>query len=70
MARLDWSPEALEDVESIATYIGRNSLWYARAVAARIVETAETIPAHPHLSRIVPEVGREEIRERMVFVIA
>jgi len=70
MARLDWSPEALEDVESIATYIGRNSLWYARAVAARIVETAETIPAHPHLGRIVPEVGREEIRERMVFVIA
>jgi len=39
MARgLVWSPQAIEDVESIASYIERDSVWYARAVASKIVE--------------------------------
>ena len=42
MARaLVWSPEAIEDIESIATYIARDSPWYAKAVAAKLIETAE-----------------------------
>lgn len=58
MARaLVWSPEAIEDIESIASYIERDSVWYARAVALKIVETAETIPEFPALGRVVPEVG-------------
>jgi plasmid stabilization system protein ParE len=45
MARaLVWSPEAIEDIESIAAYIERDSPWYAKAVVSKIVETAETIP--------------------------
>jgi len=36
--RLVWSPEAIEDIESIAEYIERDSLWYARSVARKIVE--------------------------------
>ncbi len=68
MARgLAWSPEAIEDIESIASYIERDSPWYARAVASRIVETAETIPDHPELGRIVPEIGDRSIRERFVY---
>ena len=48
MARgLVWSPEAIEDIESIASYIERDSAWYAKAVASKIVETAETIPEFP-----------------------
>ena len=44
MARgLVWSPEAIEDIEAIASYIERDSPWYAKAVASKIVETAETI---------------------------
>jgi plasmid stabilization system protein ParE len=44
MARvLVWSPEAIEDIESIAAYIARDSPWYANAVASKIVEIAETI---------------------------
>jgi len=68
MARgLVWSPEAVEDVESIAAYIERDSSWYAKAVASKIVETAETIPRHPELGRIVPEIGDASIRERFVY---
>lgn len=68
MARaLVWSPEAIEDIESIAAYIERDSPWYARVVASRIIETAERIPEHPEAGRIVPEVGDTAIRERFVY---
>ena len=68
MARgLVWSPEAIEDIESIASYIERDSDWYAKAVATKIVETAETIPEFPELGRVVPEVGDPAIRERFAY---
>ena len=68
MARgLAWSPEAIEDIESIALYIERDSQWYAKAVASRIVETAETIPEFPEMGRVVPEIGDTSIRERFVY---
>lgn len=68
MARgLAWSPEAIEDIESIAAYIERDSVWYAKAVASKIVETAESIPDYPELGRIVPEIGDAAIRERLVY---
>ena len=67
MARvLVWSPEAIEDIESIAAYIARDSPWYAKAVASKIVEIAETIPDFPELGRVVPEIGETSIRERFV----
>jgi len=65
--RLAWSPEAIEDIEAIASYIERDSLWYARAVVAKIVETAEAILNHPELGRIVPEIDDRSIRERLVY---
>ena len=67
MARaLIWSPEAVEDVEAIGAYIERDSPWYAKAVVAKIVETAEAIPEYPELGRIVPEMQNPSIRERLV----
>ncbi len=67
MARvLVWSPEAVEDIEAIAAYIERDSPWYAKAVASKIVETAESIPDYPELGRIVPEIDDPALRERLV----
>ena len=68
MARgLVWSPEAIEDIESIASYIERDSRWYAKAIASKIVETAETIPDFPEMGRVVPEIADASIRERFVY---
>lgn len=68
MARaLAWSPEAIEDIESIASYIERDSPWYAKAVVSKIVEMAEIIPGFPELGRVVPELGQPAIRERFVY---
>ena len=65
MARfLAWSPEAAEDVERIALYIERDSIYYARAVASRIVATAESISENPELGRMVPEINDPSYRER------
>ena len=67
MARvLAWSPEAVEDIDAIAAYIERDSPWYARAIASKIVETAESIPDYPELGRTVPEIDDSAIRERLV----
>lgn len=67
MARtLVWSPEAIEDIEAIAAYIERDSPWYARSVASKLVETVESIPEYPELGRIVPEIGDPAIRERLI----
>jgi plasmid stabilization system protein ParE len=67
MARvLVWSPEAVEDIDAIAAYIERDSPWYARAVASKIVETAESIPEYPELGRMMPEIDDPAIRERLV----
>jgi len=64
---LAWSPEAIEDIEAIASYIERDSPWYARAVVSGIVETAETIPEYPEIGRVVPEIGNPAIRERFIY---
>ena len=65
--RLVWSPEAIEDIESIAAFIERDSPWYAKAVATRIITTAEQIPDYPELGKMVPEIGNAAIRERLVY---
>ena len=65
--RLTWSIEAIEDVEAIASYIERDSAWYARVVTSRIVEIAEHVVEFPQAGRVVPEVGNEQIRERFVY---
>jgi toxin ParE1/3/4 len=62
-----WSPEAIEDVDSIGEYIGRDSEFYARAVTTKIIEMGRNIERFPRVGRIVPELGEESIRERFVY---
>lgn len=62
-----WSPEAIEDLESIAEYIARDSEHYARAVVTKILSVSRNVGEFPYIGRIVPEVGDETIRERFVY---
>jgi toxin ParE1/3/4 len=36
--RLEWSPEAIEDIESVASYIERASPRFAQAVVSKIMD--------------------------------
>jgi toxin ParE1/3/4 len=62
-----WSPEAAEDLVSIAEYIGRDSEFYASAVVTKVLETAQSVGKFPFVGRIVPEREDETIRERFVY---
>lgn len=62
-----WSPEAIEDLESIAEYIAKDSRFYASAVVSKILLTSRKIPEQPFLGRMVPEIGSKNIRERFVY---
>jgi toxin ParE1/3/4 len=42
-----WSPEAIEDLDSIAEYIGRDSDFYARAVVTKVLNVTRAIPDFP-----------------------
>ena len=39
--RVVWSPRALDDIDSIASYIARDSAAYASAVVAKIIKAPE-----------------------------
>jgi plasmid stabilization system protein ParE len=64
---VEWSPEAGEDLEQTADYIGRDSLVYAKAVVAKAVDMAESLSRFPQRGRIVPELNDEHFRERFFY---
>ena len=51
--RVSWSPEALDDVDSIAAYIAKDSPFYASAVVKKILDTAESLGKFPYIGPIV-----------------
>ncbi len=65
--RIEWSPEAIEDIESIADYIQRDSLFYAKAVVNKIFQCTEKLKEFPKIGRVVPELEKEDIRELIVY---
>ncbi len=62
-----WSEEALYDLDYIAEYISRDSVYYARQVVERIVSTGESIHIFPESGRIVPELEEENYREKFIY---
>lgn len=62
-----WSPEAVEDIEAIAAWIGRDSLQHAEAVVDRLLDTASTLDDNPFPGRVVPEFEDSTYREVFVF---
>lgn len=65
--KVRWSPEAVEDVESIARYISRDSQFYARATVSKIIDFSRSISKFPQIGRMVPEFNDKQIRERLVY---
>jgi addiction module RelE/StbE family toxin len=65
--RVVWSPEAIEDVESIATFIERDSPFYAKAVVTKIMQQARTLTSSAQRGRIVPELEDGAVRELFIY---
>lgn len=62
-----WSQAASDDLQGIVAFIERDSPRYAAAVADKIVRLARALPQFPRIGRMVPEYGRDDIRERFVY---
>ena len=65
--KLEWSEEALEDIESIAIYIEKDSPIYAKSVVSKFFEKAEILQDFSELGRKVPEMNDTSIREIFIY---
>ena len=63
MARISWTPQALQDVTSICTFIAQDSPQYARLFANKVFHAVERLVSFPESGRIVPEMKQKDIRE-------
>ncbi len=61
-----WSAEALSDLESVFTYIVRDSHFYAAAVVREIWDASRSLTQFAQRGRMVPEYGNPHVRE--IFV--
>ncbi len=60
---LEWTDPALDDLETIRDYIGKDSPYYARRFIERIFDAAEKLQDHPRMGRQVLEADRDDVRE-------
>lgn len=63
MGKVIWAPSALEDVDSIAAYIARDSVDQAALFAVRLLEAADRLQEFPLSGRVIPEIGKRSCRE-------
>ena len=61
--RVQWTPQATEDLQAIYDYIGRDSPKYAALVVERIISAVDTLEQFPLAGRSVPEHARDDVRE-------
>jgi plasmid stabilization system protein ParE len=64
---LIWTEQSLQDIASIAAFIARDSAYYAQKMVGAILEKGESVAHFPELGRMVPEFGRDDIRERFIY---
>jgi len=63
MSRVTWTPQAIADLESIRSYISRDSHLYAAVVVEQIIRTVGRLEAFPESGRNVPERPDTGLRE-------
>jgi plasmid stabilization system protein ParE len=66
MAKLRWSRQAADDLEEICEYIARDSPEYARLFAQTVMRILKGMAKDRLPGSMVPEYGRQEIRERLL----
>ena len=65
MVKIIWSPSALEDVNSIAEFIARDSVDRAALFVARLLEAIDRLQDYPRSGRVISEISDKSCREIM-----
>jgi len=58
-----WTPRAIEDLKMIARFIAMDDPQVARRFAHKLKRRTETLCRFPNRGRVVPEIGRDDVRE-------
>lgn len=66
MAKVNWTFQALEDLDEIAEYLASNSTKYANHIVKLIFERVELLGTFPEMGRVVPELNIKSIRELII----
>ncbi len=64
--KVAWSYEAATDLTDIADYISKDSEFYAASFVREIIEASRTLSNFAERGRLVPEFGRQDIRELFI----
>lgn len=63
MVEINWTLQAVSDIDHIAAFIAQDSLKFAKIQVARFFEVTKTLESHPKSGRVVPEFNKTNIRE-------
>jgi plasmid stabilization system protein ParE len=62
-----WSAASLDDINGLAEYIGRDSVYYAQHVVEMIMTAGKSLHDFPLKGRVVPELNNSSIRELFIY---
>jgi len=65
--RVEWSQQALWNLDGVLGHVSEVSPQGASSVARSALDLAESLSSLAERGRVVPEIGRPEIREVFVF---
>ena len=63
MVEVRWTPQAAEDLDAIAEFIGQDSEHYATLFVMNALEVVERLKDYPCMGRVVPEITEPTFRE-------
>jgi plasmid stabilization system protein ParE len=64
--KVEWSECAGDDLDDLVRYISRDSAFYARRFAERIVLSTRRLQRFPESGRMIPEAENPTLREIIV----
>ena len=64
--KVEWSECARDDLDDLVRYISRDSAFYARRFAERIVLSTRRLQSFPESGRMIPEADDKTLREIIV----
>lgn len=66
MAGLNWTKQAVNDLNGIADFIAKDSKKFAKITISKIRTSAKQLISFPLSGRVVPEINIIEIREIII----